>query len=77
MLITPRELLDTSFAQLETLAAFLAEQLGEDSAGSEHVTTETRACNEILTSIRAVILRIQAARPGLNGYCLGVLEPRL
>lgn len=58
MLPTPREMLDIPVAQLETLAAFLGEQLGEGSDGPRHGTTETRACIEILRS-----LRLQAARP--------------
>jgi len=59
MLITPREMLDTSVAQLETLAAFLGEQLGEDGDGPGHGATEICACNEILGSLRALILRVR------------------
>jgi len=60
MLITPQEVLDTSVAQLETLAAFLCEQLDESIDDAGHVTKETRACKEILGSLRVLILR---ARP--------------
>ena len=59
MLITPREMIDTSVAQLETLAAFLGEQLGEGGDGPGHVTKEMCACTEILGSIRALILRVR------------------
>jgi hypothetical protein len=65
--MTPQEVLDTSVAQLETLAAFLHEQLGEGSDAPERVTTETRACNEILRSLRALILRVRT-REGLVGW---------
>jgi hypothetical protein len=61
MLITPQEVLDTSVAQLETLAAFLCEQLDESIDDSRHVTEETRACKEILGSLRVLILKV---RPG-------------
>ena len=60
-MITPRELLDTSIAQLRTLARFLGEQLGEGREGAEPATAETRACHEILRSLRVLILRLQAA----------------
>jgi hypothetical protein len=63
--MTPQEVLDISVAQLETLAAFLHEQLGEGSDGPRRVTTETRACNDILTSLRALILRV-GTREGLG-----------
>ena len=65
--MTPQEVLDTSVAQLETLAAFLHEQLGEGSDGPGRVTPETRACNEILRSLRALILRVRT-REGLAGW---------
>jgi hypothetical protein len=59
MLITPQEVLDTSVAQLETLAAFLCEQLDESVDDRGHVTNETRACKEILGSLRVLILRVR------------------
>ena len=59
MLITPQEVLDTSVAQLETLAAFLREQLDESIDDRGHVTKETRACKEILGSLRVLILRVR------------------
>ena len=65
--MTPQEVLDTSVAQLETLAAFIHEQLGEGSDGSGRVTTETRACNEILRSLGALILKVRT-RGGLAGW---------
>jgi hypothetical protein len=65
--MTPQEVLDTSVAQLETLAAFIHEQLGEGSDGLGRVTTETCACNEILRSLRALILKVRT-REGLAGW---------
>ena len=59
MLITPQEVLDTSVAQLETLAAFLCEQLDESIDDPRHSTRETRACKEILGSLRVLILRVR------------------
>jgi hypothetical protein len=61
-MITPRELLDTSIAQLWTLTRFLGEQLGEGREGAEPATAETRACHEILRSLSVLILRLQAPR---------------
>jgi hypothetical protein len=58
MLITSQEVLDTSVAQLETLAAFLCEQLDDSVDDPRHVTKETRACREILGSLRVLILRV-------------------
>jgi len=57
--ITTRELLDTSSANLRTLAAFLAEQLDEGVAGAD-LTVEVRACHEVLRSLRALIPKIEA-----------------
>jgi hypothetical protein len=59
MLITPQEVLDTSIAQLETLAAFLREQLDESIDDPRHVTKETRVCKEILGSLSVLILRVR------------------
>ena len=59
MLITPQEVLDTSVAQLETLAAFLCEQLDESIDDPTRATQETRACQEILGSLRVLILRVR------------------
>ena len=67
MLPTTREMLDISIAQLETLAAFLGEQLGEGNDCPRHITEETRACNEILGSLRELIVRVRprsGAEPG-------------
>ena len=67
--LTPRVLLDTSIAQLRTLAAFLAEEMGEyrlahGSSGhqSEVANLEARACKEILLTISVLIPKLQAAR---------------
>jgi hypothetical protein len=58
MIITPGELLDTSMAQLQTLAAFLADQLGDCSDQPELATAEARACREILLSLSVLILKL-------------------
>src|SRR5215469_2773501 len=49
MTATPRELLDTSIAQLQALSAFLGDQLGVVTARSDSAA-ELRACEEILVS---------------------------
>ena len=64
MSTTPRELLDTSIAQLELLRAFLGEQLGACTDESESAaTSDVIACQEILISLGALILRVQAESP--------------
>ena len=60
--ITPRLLLDTSIAQLQTLAAFLAEEMGEYRQMAIVATPEARACKEILLTISVLIPKLQAAR---------------
>jgi hypothetical protein len=70
LMITPEELLDTSIAQLQTLATFLGEQLGDRSDRAESATSEACACKEILLSLNLVIRKFQAAhhvRPGDQG----------
>jgi hypothetical protein len=68
--VTPQQLLETSVGQLRTLSAFLGEQLGEQGDGiTGPVTSETRACREILGSLRVLILRLQVAGVGHNGDC--------
>ena len=68
MSLTPSVLLDTSIAQLRTLAAFLAEEMGEyrlaQGSGhpSEAASLEARACKEILLTISVLIPKLQAAR---------------
>lgn len=62
MTITPRVLLDTSIAQLQTLAAFLAEETGEYRQRTVTATPEARACKEILLTISVLIPKLQAAR---------------
>jgi hypothetical protein len=61
MMITPAELLDTSIAQLQTLAAFLGDQLGDRSARSAASTSEARACEEILRLLSTLILKLETA----------------
>jgi hypothetical protein len=51
MTITPVELLDTSIAQLQTLVAFLDDQLD----GTAFATAETYACKEIARSLCRLI----------------------
>jgi len=58
MTITPLELLDTSIAQLQTLVAFLDDQLD----GTEFATAETRACKEIARSLCGLIRAYQVER---------------
>jgi hypothetical protein len=62
MSLTPRVLLDTSIAQLRTLASFLAEEMGEYRHKSEAANLEARACKEILLTISVLIPKLQAAR---------------
>jgi hypothetical protein len=59
---TPRLLLDTSIAQLQTLASFLAEEMGEYRQMAVVATPEARACKEILMTISVLIPKLQAAR---------------
>jgi hypothetical protein len=61
MIVTPRELLETSIAQLQTLTAFLGDHLAESTDQLEP-TAEIRACEEILVSLGALILKVQTAR---------------
>ena len=61
-LTVPRLLLDTSIAQLQTLASFLAEEMGEYRQKSVVATPEARACKEILLTISVLIPKLQAAR---------------
>jgi hypothetical protein len=62
MTLTPRVLLDTSIAQLRTLAAFLAEEMTEYRDKAEAANLEARACKEILLTISVLIPKLQAAR---------------
>ena len=62
MTIPPRLLLDTSIAQLQTLASFLAEEMGDFRDRASGVTPEARACKEILLTISVLIPKLQAAR---------------
>lgn len=60
MAITPLELFDTSIAQLQTLVAFLDEQLD----GTKIATPESFACKEIARSLGVLIRTCQAERRG-------------
>jgi hypothetical protein len=62
MMISTRDLLDTSVGQLRTLTAFLDEQLHQRDGGSERATSATNACNEILHSLKGLIVRVQGIR---------------
>jgi len=67
MTITPNELLDTSMAQLRTLAAFLREQLGDGADSLPSTAEQVRACREVLNSLGVLILRVQATREMSTG----------
>jgi hypothetical protein len=80
MTLTPRVLLDTSIAQLKTLAAFLADEMGEYGQRSDAANLEARACKEILLTISVLIPKLQAARyvvtddSALPGRCVNCEE---
>jgi hypothetical protein len=59
---TPHTLLDISIAQLQTLAAFLAEEMGIARERENAASPETRACKEILLTLSVLIPKLQAAR---------------
>jgi hypothetical protein len=60
MTITPLELLDTSIGQLQTLVAFLDDQL----SWTESTALEACACKEIARSLCSLIRTHEAARHG-------------
>jgi hypothetical protein len=61
MTATPRELLDTSIAQLQMLTAFLGDQLADSAVESKSSDTpEIVACREILVSLAALMAKAQA-----------------
>ena len=64
VMITPRELLETSIAQLQMLAAFLSDQLSETADGSAGL--ETSACEEILRAVRMLIQTHHSPRVALR-----------
>jgi len=68
MIATPRELLDTSIAQLRMLTAFLGDQLADSAIEPKASDTpEILACREILVSLGALIVKAQAtSRPILG-----------
>jgi len=60
MIATPRELLDTSIAQLQMLTAFLGDQLADSAVESRaYDTPEILACRELLVSLGALIVKVQ------------------
>jgi hypothetical protein len=62
MSATPRELLDTAIAQLQMLTAFLGDQLADNAVESRSSdTAEILACREILLSLGALIVKVEAA----------------
>ena len=67
MTIHANELLDTSLAQLRTLAAFLREQLGHGADRTPSASAQARACRELLGSLSALILKLQIAREAATG----------
>jgi hypothetical protein len=73
MIATPRELLDTSIAQLQMLTAFLGDQLANRAVESKASDTpEVLACREILVSLGALLVRVQAT----SRLTIGQLPPR-
>ena len=62
MTSAPRVLLDTSIANLRTLAAFFADELGSCGRTSTDQSPEARACQEALLTISVLIPKLQAAR---------------
>ena len=62
MTTEPCVLLETSIAQLRTLAAFFADELGNSAGRAEVPTPEARACKEALLTISVLIPKLQAAR---------------
>jgi hypothetical protein len=62
MTSAPRVLLDTSIANLRTLAAYFADELGNCGLRREIQTPEARACREALLTISVLIPKLQAAR---------------
>ena len=77
MTLEPQVLLETSIAQLQTLASFLAEEMGTARERSHAVTPEARACKELLLSISVLLPKLQAAKYVLpraaDGYVLGMV----
>ena len=71
MSIAPQRVLESSIAQLETLAAVMAEELGSARAVTESATPEARACKEILLTVSVLIPKLQAARHRLTVEDLG------
>jgi hypothetical protein len=62
MTSAPQVLLDTSIANLRTLAAFFADELGNCGRPSMVPSPEARACQEALLTISVLIPKLQAAR---------------
>lgn len=62
MTSAPSVLLDTSIANLRTLAAFFADELGNCGRASSVPSPEARACQEALLTISVLIPKLQAAR---------------
>ena len=60
-MLAPTILLETSIAQLTTLASFLAEQMGT-AAEQEERAVEARACKELLLSISVLLPKLHAAK---------------
>jgi len=63
MTITSHEMLDTDIAQLQTLAAFLDDQLAQERGAREPwlANLEARTCTEALLLLSVLIPRLQAA----------------
>ena len=74
MVITRRELLETSIAQLQLLAAFLSDQLSETAVGSAGL--ETRACEQILGAVSRLIQTHQSPARHTEGHSRQELRNR-
>jgi hypothetical protein len=62
MTSVPRVLLETSIANLRTLATLFADELGNCGRTSTVPSPEARACQEALMTISVLIPKLQAAR---------------
>jgi hypothetical protein len=58
----PRVLLDTSIANLRTLAAFFADELVNCGQNRKIPSPQARTCREALLTISVLIPKLQAAR---------------
>jgi hypothetical protein len=62
MQVEPTELLDNSIAQLQSLAAFFADEIGSCEPRAVAANPETRICKEALLTISVLLPKLQVAR---------------